>query len=50
MGKALGYNVINLKRIRIMNIKLGNLKTGTTRKIEGLELKEFLESLGLNFS
>ena len=50
MGKALGYNVINLKRIRIMNIKLGNLKTGATRKIEGLELKEFLESLGLNFS
>ena len=28
-----GYNVTNLKRIRIMNVRLGNMKPGDVRKI-----------------
>lgn len=35
----LGYNVLNLKRIRIINVKLGNLKPGCIRKITGEELE-----------
>ncbi len=47
MLTAVGNEVEDLKRIRIMNIELGDLKVGTTRKIEGKELKDFLKSIGL---
>jgi len=47
MCAALGYQVQNLKRVRIMNIKLQNLKPNQYRKIAGDELKEFLEELGI---
>ena len=33
MCKELGYHVVDLKRVRIMNLKLGNLKTGDYRII-----------------
>ena len=45
MCKALGYRVLNLKRIRIMNIRLGGLKTGSYRIIEGEELGELKKLL-----
>jgi 23S rRNA pseudouridine2604 synthase len=45
MCEKLERKVLDLKRIRIMNIKLGDLRTGKSRKIEGEELKEFLKSL-----
>lgn len=47
MCAALGYQVQNLKRVRIMNIKLQNLKPNQYRKIAGDELKEFLTELGI---
>ncbi|MSU55539.1 MAG: rRNA pseudouridine synthase [Candidatus Taylorbacteria bacterium] len=47
MTEALGVSVTNLKRLRIMNIKLGNLKPNTSREITGKELEKFLKSLGL---
>ena len=47
MCDAFGYVILNLQRVRIMNIKLGNLKPGQYRPIEGAELEEFLEKLGL---
>lgn len=47
MCAALGYTVKNLKRIKIMNIELGSLKSGQTRTIKGEELKTFLKNLGL---
>lgn len=47
MCAAFGYVTNDLKRVRIMNIKLGNLKEGQWRKIEGIELKEFLKLLNL---
>ena len=34
MCQTLGYRVLDLQRIRIMNIKLGSLKPGTYRKIK----------------
>ena len=37
MCEALGYRVIALKRVRIMNIKLGDLKEGAWRRVEGKE-------------
>lgn len=45
MCASFGYDVINLTRIRIMNILLGKLKQGEYREIKGEELKEFLDKL-----
>ncbi len=47
MCVALFNEVRDLKRLRIMNIKLGSLAAGQTRPIEGDELKTFLKDLGL---
>ena len=44
MCEALGYRVIALKRVRIMNIKLGDLKEGAWRRVEGKE-RETLNQL-----
>lgn len=43
MCEALGYRVMELKRVRIMNIKLGRLKTGTYRNVTKDELRELRE-------
>ncbi|MBE6053624.1 MAG: 23S rRNA pseudouridine(2604) synthase RluF [Clostridium sartagoforme] len=40
MCEALGYNVTKLNRIRIMNIKLGNLKMGSWRDLTSEELRK----------
>ncbi len=47
MCVALFQEVNDLERVRIMNIKLGNLNEGGHRKIEGEELTEFLHQLDL---
>lgn len=47
MVSAMHNEVADIKRIRVMNIKLGDMKPGEHRRIAGNELKEFLESLGL---
>lgn len=46
MCLALGYRVSDLKRIRILNINLGDIKEGGYRIIAGQELKTFLNNLG----
>ncbi len=45
MCEALGYRVLELKRIRIMNIRLGRLKTGTYRNVTKKEREELLEMI-----
>ena len=40
MCEACGFYVRGLKRIRIMNIELGNLKTGAYRSLTGQEIRE----------
>lgn len=47
MVVALHNETKELKRVRVMNVKLGELPTGKYRPIDGDELKEFLASLGL---
>ncbi len=47
MCEALYQKVIDLKRIRIMNIELGNLKPGEYKEITGKDLQTFLKSLKL---
>ena len=42
MCSNLGYKVVKLKRIRIMNIKLNDLPAGATRKIEGSEYEKLM--------
>ena len=46
MSSALGGSVKRLRRIRIMNIRLGGLKPGAVREISGDELSVLLSSLG----
>jgi len=47
MVAALFNEVDDLKRTRVMNVRLGNLKANQYRTIEGEELSAFLKSLGL---
>lgn len=42
MCTNLGYKVVKLKRIRIMNIELNDLPAGATRKIEGSEYEKLM--------
>ncbi|MDD3607713.1 MAG: pseudouridine synthase [Candidatus Moranbacteria bacterium] len=47
MCTALGYEVRDLRRVRVMNIELGSLKEGRHRIISGAEREEFLGKLEL---
>ena len=47
MAAALHNVVIKLERVRILNIHLENLKPGAWRAIEGAELQNFLDQLGI---
>lgn len=47
MCAALGYQVQSLKRVRIANIEIKNLKPNQFRKISGDELKTFLQILNI---
>lgn len=48
MCAKLGYNVLKLKRIRIMNIHLGNLPTGHWRDLTKKELTQLFKDLNYN--
>ncbi len=39
MCEALGLKVVSLRRVRVLNIEIGKLKTGTYRRITGEELQ-----------
>ncbi|EKE10928.1 MAG: Pseudouridine synthase [uncultured bacterium] len=47
MCTALGYEVLDLKRVRIMNIVMKKMRPGQKRKIAGEELNIFLKKLNL---
>lgn len=47
MAEALHHKVIDLRRIRIMNIELGKIPFGGYTEIKGKELDELLKSLQL---
>lgn len=49
MCEYFGYRVVNLKRVRIMNIRLGDLPTGKYRKVTSKE-RECLEKMLQNSS
>ncbi len=46
MCEELGHRVVELKRIRIMNIRLGHLQTGAWRNVTRTELEELMRLLG----
>ena len=48
MCDFLGYRVTTLKRVRIMNIELGDLPVGHYRELLGEELSHLLEEVGRN--
>lgn len=45
MSEACGYKVLHLKRVRIMNIELGDLKAGKFREVKGQEYEELMRLL-----
>lgn len=45
MCKACGYTVTRLKRVRIMNIELGNLRIGKYREVANDEISELMKLL-----
>ncbi len=47
MCKTLGYEVTHLKRVRVMNVLLGNLVSGKYREVTGTELEELYRSVGM---
>ncbi|MCR4902511.1 MAG: rRNA pseudouridine synthase [Butyrivibrio sp.] len=47
MCSELGFNVVTLKRIRIMNVELGNLKSGQYRNLDEKERNELYKLSGL---
>lgn len=47
MCAALGYQVQDLKRVRIANIELGNIKPNQYRVLKGEELASFLKELNV---
>tara|TARA_B110001450_G_scaffold239288_1_gene247049 strand:- start:179 stop:925 length:747 start_codon:yes stop_codon:yes gene_type:complete len=50
MCEHLGYEVVSLKRLRIMNIHLGNLEIGEWRNLTEKELTELKNSLGASLN
>lgn len=47
MVSAMHNTVIGLERVRILNIKLDDLKPNATRPIQGEELATFLTQIGM---
>lgn len=47
MCKTLGYEVTQLRRVRVMNILLGDLKPGAYRELGGQELAELYACAGM---
>lgn len=45
MCKALGYETKSLKRLRVENVKLGTLKPGEYREVQGEELAKLYECI-----
>lgn len=48
MCDCFGYKVVKLKRIRVMNILLGNIHSGEYREISGTELEELYRLCGMS--
>jgi 23S rRNA pseudouridine2604 synthase len=48
MCAAFGLTTSSLKRVRIMNIRLGGLKEGTYRELKGAELEKLRAALGIS--
>lgn len=46
MCEELGFKVVDLKRIRVINIELGNLKEGQCRKVTQEEYMQLIDILG----
>lgn len=47
MCTDIGFEVVDLKRLRVMNVKIGNLGKGKKREIVGEERNIFLRDLGI---
>ena len=48
MCEELGYEVKALRRVRVMNIELGELPAGMTRPLSTKEIRELKKQLGIH--
>jgi 23S rRNA pseudouridine2604 synthase len=48
MCRALGYSVVSLKRTRVLNLRLGDLKTGEAREVTQSEVRALYDALRKN--
>lgn len=48
MCEALGYQVVSLKRVRLMNLQLGHLKVGKWKKLSPEEVQQLIQKKGSN--
>lgn len=48
MAQAVGHEVVSLKRVRMANVRLGNLKPGAWRHLSEGEVKELLKRTGVD--
>ncbi len=48
MCRAFGYEAVNIRRVRVANIMLGELKPGEIRPVEGAERRELYENVEKN--
>ena len=49
MCQAFGYQVKTLTRVRVMNVKLDNIKTGEYRELKGEELEMLYSMCGIKY-
>ena len=47
MCKALGHEVVFLKRVRVLNVLLGSMKPGQQRRVTGEELENLYRLAGM---
>lgn len=50
MCQTLGFQVKNLKRIRVMNIKLDGINYGTYREVTGVQLEQLYREAGMQYA
>jgi 23S rRNA pseudouridine2604 synthase len=47
MCRALGHEVVFLKRVRVLNVLLGSMKPGQQRRVTGEELENLYRLAGM---
>ena len=47
MCRALSHEIVFLKRVRVLTVRLGKLKSGEQRTLNNAEIRELYEAAGI---